>query len=205
MRVPLYYQGSYPSPIRHAMSSTPSEDEFLDRVSRGNPSAAAELDRRYRQRLCRLVQGAFGGNIRRREDPEDVVQTVLRTYFRRAAQGEFQIADSSDLWALLAKITRGKVLKRAEYHHAAKRRMDAETDLPAELGGGRDPEPADAAIAAELVERTLQGLEPRAGEIFQLRLAGCTEKEIAVELSCTRAEIRLQLKRIQKRLLQLEE
>ncbi|MGA2259752.1 MAG: ECF-type sigma factor [Thermoguttaceae bacterium] len=123
------------------MSATPSEDEFLDRVSRGNPSAAAELDHRYRQRLCRLVQGALDCGVRQREDPEDVVQTVLRTYFRRAAQGEFRIADSSDLWALLAKITRRKILKRAEYHHAAKRRMEAETALPVDLRGGRDPEP----------------------------------------------------------------
>ncbi|MGO9115410.1 MAG: ECF-type sigma factor [Thermoguttaceae bacterium] len=157
------------------MSATPSEDEFLDRLSRGNPSAAAELDHRYRQRLCRLVQSVLDCSIQQREDPEDVVQTVLRTYFRRAARGEFQIADSSDLWALLAKITRRKILKRTEYHHAAKRRMGTETVLPVDLGGGRDPEPADAAIAAELVERTLQGLEPRAGEVFQLRLAGCTE------------------------------
>jgi len=187
------------------MSATPSEGEFIDRVSRGNPSAAAELDYRYRQRLCRLVQRALDRGIRQREDPEDVVQTVLRTYFRRAAQGEFQIADSSDLWALLAKITRRKVLNRAEYHHAAKRRMGAETALPCDLGGGRDPEPADAAIAAELVERTLHGLEPRAGEVFQLRLAGCTEKEIAAELTCTRAEVRLHLKRIRERLTVLEE
>ncbi len=187
------------------MLATPSDDEFLCRVSRGNPSAAAELDHRYRQRLCRIVQGAWDRSFRQREDPEDVVQTVFRTYFRRAARGEFQIADSSDLWALLAKITRRKVVNRAEYHRAAKRRMGAETVLPIDLGGTRDPEPADAAIAAELVEKTLQGLEPRAGEVFQLRLAGCTEKEIAVELICTRAEVRLQLKRIRERLTQLEE
>jgi RNA polymerase sigma-70 factor (ECF subfamily) len=187
------------------MSATPSEDAFLDRLSRGNPSAAAELDHRYRRRLCGLVRQALDGKLRRREDPEDVVQTVLRTYFRRAARGEFQIADSSDLWALLAKITRRKLIKRAEYHHAEKRELGAETALPFDLAGGRDPQPADAAIAAELVEKTLQGLEPRAGEVFQLRLAGCTEKEIAAELSCTRAEVRLQLKRIRERLKRLEE
>ena len=186
------------------MSATPS-DEFLDRVSRGNPSAAAELDHRYRRRLCRLVQWVLDDTIQQREDPEDVVQTVLRTYFRRAAQGEFQIADSSDLWALLAKITRRKIMKRAEYHHAKKRGMSAETALPFDLADGRDPEPVDAAIAAELVEKTLQGLEPRAGDVFQLRLAGCTEKEIAAELICTRAEVRLQLKRIRERLNQLEQ
>jgi RNA polymerase sigma-70 factor (ECF subfamily) len=187
------------------MPATSSDDEFLDRVSRGSPSVAAELDHRYRRRLCRLVQWVLDGSLQQREDPEDVVQTVLRTYFRRAALGEFQIADSSDLWALLAKITRRKILKRAEYHQAAKRGMGAETDLPFDLAGGRDPEPADAAVAAELVEKTLHGLEPRAGEVFQLRLAGCTETEIAAELLCTRAEVRLQLKRIRERLNQLEE
>jgi RNA polymerase sigma factor (sigma-70 family) len=83
--------------------------------------------------------------------------------------------------------------------------MAVEAALPIDLEGGRDPEPEDAAIAAELVERTLQGLESRAGEVFQLRLAGCTEKEIAAELTCTRAEVRLQLRRIRERLTQLEE
>ena len=121
MPAAVYYQGNPLEPLIHAMPAIPSEDEFLDRVNRGNPSVAAELDCRYRQRLCGLVQAAMDGNIRRREDPEDVVQTVLRTYFRRAALGEFHIADSSDLWALLAKITRRKILKRVEYHHAAKR------------------------------------------------------------------------------------
>src|SRR5208337_260130 len=130
MHVALYDQSTNPFSSSRTMSAAPSEDDFLDRISRGSASAAAELDHRYRQRLCRLVQGALDCNIRQREDPEDVVQTVLRTYFRRAAQGEFQIADSSDLWALLAKITRRKILKRAEYHHAAKRRMGAETAMP---------------------------------------------------------------------------
>lgn len=180
------------------------ENEFLDRISHGDPSAAVELDHRYRQRLCRLVQRALDSSIRQREDPEDVVQTVLRTYFRRAARGEFQIADSSDLWALLALITRRKILKRAKYHGAAKRETRVEMVLAVDVEGSRDPEPADAAIAAELVEKTLQGLEPRAGEVFQLRLAGCTEQEIATKLSCTRAAVRLQLKRIRERLNQCD-
>ena len=56
----VYYQGEHPSPTSRIMPTTPSEGEFLDRVSRGNPSAAAELDHRYRQRLCRLVQAGVG-------------------------------------------------------------------------------------------------------------------------------------------------
>jgi RNA polymerase sigma factor (sigma-70 family) len=132
-----------------------------------------------------------------------VVQTVFRTYFRRAAQGEFRISDTADLWALLTKITRRKILKRAEYHQADKRRPDAEDGSKDDRPDGRSPGPLDAAIAAELMEQALHGLDAQSVEVFQLRLAGCTEEEIADQLQCTRAIVRLKLKRIRERLTRL--
>ena len=39
------------------MPATSSDDEFLDRVSRGSPSVAAELDHRYRQALPACAMG----------------------------------------------------------------------------------------------------------------------------------------------------
>jgi RNA polymerase sigma-70 factor (ECF subfamily) len=187
------------------MSSTPSEDGFLDRVNRGTDSAGAELDKRYRHRLCRLVERELDRRLRSREDPEDVVQTVFRTYFRRAAQGEFRITHTADLWALLAKITRRKILKRAEYHRAERRTSDSEDVLPSALPDGRQPGPLDAAIAAELVHKTLQGLEPLAAEVFHLRLGGYTEREIAEQLGCARSTVQMKLQRIRDRLAKMEE
>jgi RNA polymerase sigma factor (sigma-70 family) len=186
------------------MPESPLDADFVERLNRSTDSAAAELDLRYRQRLRSLVERELNHSLRSREDPEDVVQTVFRTYFRRAAQGEFCIASGADLWALLARITRRKILKRAEYHQAGKRSRRAEVALPANLEGSRDPGPVDATIVAELVERTLHGLDPRAAGVFRSRLAGCTEKEIAAQLSCTRAEVRMHLKRIRDRLAALE-
>ena len=205
MHVAVYYQVTQPSPAGRTVSATPSEDGFLDRVSCGTESVAAELDHRYRQRLCRLVERELDRSLRAREDPEDIVQTVFRTYFRRAAQGEFHIAHTADLWALLAKITRRKILKRAEYHHAQKRSPDAEKGSAIGLPDGRQPGPVDAAVAAELVEKTLQGMEPLAAEVFQLRLGGYTEEQIAGQLDCTRATVEVKLKRIRDRLTRLGE
>jgi RNA polymerase sigma factor (sigma-70 family) len=186
------------------VSTIPANERFLDGVSRGDSTVAAELDQRYRERLCRLVERELDRGLRAREDPEDVVQTVFRTYFRRAAQGEFSISQSADLWALLATITRRKILKRAEYHGAEKRSRDAESPLPAELPDDRGPGPVDVAVAAELVQETLAKLEPPAADVFRLRMAGCTEQEIAEQLNCARAKVRLHLKRIRDRLNRLE-
>jgi len=182
------------------MSESPSESGFVNRVNRGTESVAAEVDHRYRQELCRLVEREMNRCLRSREDPEDVVQTVFRTYFRRAALGEFHIKRCSELWALLAKITRRKILKRIEYHQAEKRTWNAEERLVAETRYAREPGAEDAAIAADLMRKILQGLEASYGEVFRLRLRGCTEHEIADQLKCTRAAVRYKMDRLRERL-----
>ena len=80
-----------------------------------------ELDEQYRARLCRLVEREMNRRFRRKEDPEDVVQSAFRTFYRRNAQGEFHIDSSVDLWRLLETITRHKILKHVEKLGAGKR------------------------------------------------------------------------------------
>ena len=53
-------------------------------------------------------------------DADDIVQSVFRTFFRRAQAGEFRIDSSAQLWQLLVRIT---VLKA---QHQAGRKV---TDL----------------------------------------------------------------------------
>ena len=98
-------------------------------------TAAVELDRLFRDRLCSLVQREMNRRYARREDAEDIVQSVFRTLFRRAARGEFQFEHDGALWKLLQKITRRKILKHVEYHQAErglpirKKSLDCQ-DLP---------------------------------------------------------------------------
>ena len=68
----------------------------------------------YRARLCQLVEREMNRRFRRKEDPEDVVQSAFRTFYRRNAKGEFHIDSSVDLWRLLETITRHKILKHVE-------------------------------------------------------------------------------------------
>ena len=205
-----------------------SEKAFHERVLAGSESAAGQLDSRFRRRLCALVEREMNQRSRRREDPEDIVQSVFRTFFRRAAKGEFQVEHSGALWKLLQQITRRKILKHAEYHHREKRspeREQYEMDdllavkppdarearllgdvLEAVLARLEPPEPEVLRLQlygytiAEIVDIVLEGLESPYPEILQLRLQGHTETQIADRLGCGREAVRYKLKRIRQRL-----
>jgi RNA polymerase sigma-70 factor (ECF subfamily) len=173
--------------------------EFRD----GSPldgSAARELDDQYRDRLCRLVEREMNRRFRRREDPEDVVQSAFRTFYRRNARGEFRIDSSADLWRLLATIARHKMLKHVERLGTAKRDPKREEYPEGDDVPGRTPTPEQAAIAADLIEKTVDGLDEGYVAVFHLRLQGHTEEEIAAKMDCTRATVRTRLGRIRERL-----
>lgn len=184
------------------MPDTESTREFHNKLIAGSESAAGKLDRRYRKRLCDLVRDEMDRRLRRKEDPEDVVQSALRTFFRRANKGEFQIDCSAALWKLLEKITRRKILKHVEYLRAAKR------DPNAEIPSGGDPSddytarttmPDEAAAVVDTIEAVLEGLELPYPEILELRLEGCTIAETAQRIGCTPGAVRYKLERLQER------
>ncbi|MGO8752691.1 MAG: RNA polymerase sigma factor [Thermoguttaceae bacterium] len=161
------------------------------------------FDEHYRARLCRLVEREMNRRYRRKEDPEEVVESAFRTFYRRKAQGEFCIDSSVDLWRLLATITRRKILKHVEKMRAEKRDLKREEypegdDLPAQA-----PTPEEVAIAADLMEEALAGLDESYVTVFHMRLQNCTEEEIAANLGLTRSLVRTKLNRIRKRLQRL--
>ena len=163
--------------------------------------APPEVDEQYRVRLCQLVEREMNRRFRRREDPEDVVQSAFRTFFRRNAQDEFHIDSSVDLWRLLATITRHKVLKHVEKLGAGKRNPNREEYTEGDDLRGRVPTPEEAATAADLMEQVLASLNNETYvKVLHMRLQNCTEEEIAAALGCTRTFVRTKLNRIRDRL-----
>jgi RNA polymerase sigma-70 factor (ECF subfamily) len=165
----------------------------------------SNFDDQYRARLCRLVEREMNRRFRRKEDPEDVVQSAFRTFYRRNAKGEFHIDSSVDLWRLLETITRHKLLKHIEKNDAAKRDPKREEYPEGDDLRGRDPTPEEAAMAADLLETALAGLDETYVKVLHLRLQNCTEEEIAAKLGCTRSFVRTKLDRIRDRLERLSD
>jgi RNA polymerase sigma-70 factor (ECF subfamily) len=164
------------------------------------PKSSSELDDQYRARLCQLVEREMNRRFRRKEDPEDVVQSAFRTFYRRNALGEFHVDSSVDLWRLLETITRHKMLKYIEKNDAAKRDPKREEYPDGDELRGRDPTPEEAAMAADLLETALAGLDETYVKVLHMRLQNCTEEEIAAKLGCTRSFVRTKLDRVRDRL-----
>jgi len=87
------------------MPPAPSFDELLAQLRNRDNHAAAEVFHRYRCRLIGLARQNLDGRLQRKLGPEDVVQSVFRTVFRRLADGEFELGDWDSLWSLLTCVT----------------------------------------------------------------------------------------------------
>ncbi len=182
------------------MAETPPKSSLVSGLKADADRAASGLDEQYRARLCRLVEREMDRRFRRKEDPEDVVQSAFRTFYRRNALGEFHIDSSVDLWRLLETITRRNILKHVEKLGAGKRDPKHEEYPESDDLRGQAPTPEEAAIAADLMEKALAGLDETYVQALHLRLQNCTEDEIAARLGCTRSLVRNKLNRIRHRL-----
>jgi len=182
------------------MSDHAPARDLLRRWESGDEAAADMLYRRYAQRLCALADAKIGARLRRREGPEDAVQSAFRTFFRRAADGQFRVDHSGAIWNLLVMITLNKIRRKAEYHHAQKRDIAAEVSLnnPAvsPLVVAHDPTPEEAALLHDCLECLLADLKPPEPQIVRLCLQGYSTSEIADRVGSTRWTVRRVLDRV---------
>lgn len=140
----------------------------------------AEIVRQYSQRLIAFARTRLPEDLSRRVDPEDVVQSAYRSFFRRLKQGEFEFDGEHDVWQLLATITYCKTQNLVKHHHRQKR--DARRDEPTSVSDGlqdRVPGPEDIAMFYESLAKLLGGLPEHYREFVLLRLEGYSIEEIA--------------------------
>ncbi|MFN9232826.1 MAG: RNA polymerase sigma factor [Planctomycetota bacterium] len=188
-------------------SSQPSDRTLLRRVRSGEADAATDLYLRYASRLQRLVQGQTSPALARQAGSEDIVQSIFRTFFRRASDGLYEVADSEELWKLFLVISLNKIRKLAEYHGAAKRDQartvsGKEYDFAAESVSESDNAAALQTLKLT-IDEVLSTLPPEHVEVVQLRIEGHTLPEILEQTGRALRTIERMLKNFREQLLQL--
>ncbi|HMF13415.1 MAG TPA: sigma-70 family RNA polymerase sigma factor [Gemmataceae bacterium] len=164
--------------------------------------AARRLVDQYLDRLVALARRRLSQRLASRVDPEDVVQSVFRTFFCRAREGKFQIKDNDDLCKLLMRITVHKVLKQVEHHTAGKRDPHMETEQGNRTVErmnellSKDPTPEAQVMFLDQLEHVMGELRPTDRKILEMRMQGYSEKEIAAELNVSDRTIRRVLERV---------
>lgn len=106
---------------RNDPTSDPSDASLLRQFRAGHQSAATELYLRYAARLGSFATAKTGSDLAARIDPESIVQSVFRSFFRRAQDGQYHVAPGEELWKLLLVIALNKIRSAAAFHHAQRR------------------------------------------------------------------------------------
>lgn len=173
-----------------------------DRSSPDAHAATEELYRRYAERLWRLAERQIGPRLARRIGPDDIVQSVFRTFFRRAEQGQFTIDQSESLWNLLVTIAINKIRRQAEFHAAARRAVGREVRGQEQLFAlvAKEPSHEEAVALLDELELLMDGLRNPEPEIIRLTLEGHSTDEIARHIGCSRWTVRRVLNRFGRRL-----
>jgi RNA polymerase sigma factor (sigma-70 family) len=176
--------------------------------------AAGQIWARYFGNLLQLARSNLSRRIRRREDEDDVLQSMYKSFCLRQRRGEFELTSRDDLWKLLVTITLRKARNTAKKHSREIRDVAREA-IDRDEGDERsplwaleqmdaaDPSPAEAALLNEALERRLDALSdaghPELRQIALWRLEGYSNREISTMVGCTERLVERRLARIRSK------
>jgi len=156
--------------------------DFIGRIRAGDEQAAAELVARFEPVIRLEVRMAIRDpRLNRVLDSTDVCQSVLASFFVRAASGQFDLANPQRLTQLLVKMARNKLAAEARRHHRERRdvrRLREETGkkLDAIAAG---PTPSQLVAGRDLLQHFRRQLTDGERRLAEWRAQGRTWDEIA--------------------------
>lgn len=192
------------------MSSHDSAEAVITRLRAGDDDAAAEVFDRFAGRLIDLARSHLRDGVRAKVEPEDVLQSVFRSFFTRHRAGQFTLGGWGDVWGLLTVITLRKCRNQAAHFRAGRRDVGREMALadggswPTTAALARDPTPSEAAALADLLATLTRRLDDRDRQVLELHLLGHTAPEIADRIGRAVRTVWRSLERIRARVEELQ-
>jgi RNA polymerase sigma factor (sigma-70 family) len=160
-------------------------EDLIRRVRAGDQDAASELVRRYEPAIrravrFRLADSRLGGLL----DSMDICQSVLKSFFVRAASGQYDLETPEKVLGLLAAMARNKLASQVRRQGAQRRGGHHATP------GGRDQEqfaapgagPSGEVAARDLLQEVRRRLSPEERQVLELRNEGHDWAAIAARL-----------------------
>jgi RNA polymerase sigma-70 factor (ECF subfamily) len=131
----------------YAMGADSSDvEELVNQAAAGDPGSWAELMRRYRSRLRRMVSFRMDSRLQSRVDPSDVVQDICLEAWQ--CLGSYVSQPSTPFFVWLRAVA-GHKLGDLHRHHLGARMRDAKREVS--IWQGSLPGATSAALAAQLL------------------------------------------------------
>ena len=124
----------------------------------------------------------------RRVDPEDIVQSVFRTFFRRLSVGHYDVPDGEEIWRLLLVIALNKIRTVGNFHKAAKRDVRRTSTVDERHEPATDDDIAMTVLRL-VVDEALEGLPESSRKIVELRIEGHEVAEIAEKVGRSKRSV----------------
>ena len=191
------------SPEETSSLERTSDGSLLRRFQRGQHDASTELYLRYVERLLALVVKQSSKDLARRVDAEEIVQSVFRTFFRRAAHGHYTVPDGEETWKLLLVIALNKVRAAGAFHRASKR------DVRQTVGGEAFEHAIESeqcrdegalAVLRMVIDELLGGIPAANRQMIELRIEGYEVAEIAENVQRSKRTVERVLQGFRNRL-----
>lgn len=173
---------------------------FIRRVRAGDAVAAEELVRRYEPEIrleVRVWLRMRDPRLRRVFDSMDICQSVLASFFVRAAVGDYDLDQPQQLIHLLVGMARNKVAEHARFHYRQRRdvrRVGDDADEAGNVARGQDS-PSQIVIVRELLQKFRERLSDDERILADLRSQGLDWAAVAERLGGTAEARRKQLHR----------
>jgi RNA polymerase sigma-70 factor (ECF subfamily) len=168
------------------------EDTFralIARVRAGDEEAAAALLRNYQSALTRMIRVRLvDPRLRKVVGESDIFQSVMGTFFVRAALGQYELETPEDLLRLLAVLTRNKVADQARRRPVEQRGEAIPFDEIALPSG--EESPSRQLRLRELARLARQRLSPQLLEVLELRERGMDWTSIGAQFGESAGAIR---------------
>jgi len=170
----------------------------MRRIRAGDAQAATDLVRRYESAVRLEIRVRLrNSRLRRVLESMDVVQSVLASFFVRAAAGQYDLDRPEQLLKLLVAMARNKIADQARKERAQcrdNRRIEEVNPADVEVAAG-GASPSQMVAGEELLQEFRQRLSAEERQLAELRAQNCGWAEIAAELGGTPQGRRMQLTR----------
>jgi RNA polymerase sigma-70 factor (ECF subfamily) len=179
--------------------------DLISRVRAGDAQAAADLVRCYEPTIRLVVRRRLTDPaLRRLLDSMDICQSVMTSFFVRAALGHYELDTPGQLLRLLAVMARNKLHSHARHERAARRdcrRVQLGEPQEGEFIDSR-ANPSQVVADQDLLREVRRRLSEEERQLAEQRAVGRPWTEIAAQLGGSPDGLRMRLTRAIERVTQ---